>query len=659
MRSTYVRAAGLAAAVVVAVFVARASAASTAVEGLVADAAVTNAAPSLHWNTFNGAVSYRIARNGTYLDSVTATSFTDSALRLGGVYTYRVRGVRADGTYTDPASVDVTYDLGAPASITTKLGGDRLTDGHPTVVWPTVADRGPSGIKQYNIRRDGVFIAAVPADKLSYTDTHVGEGQYTYIVRAEDHAGNKAVAFSPEHVVTVDTTAPDAPKGMAAVVVTGTVELTWQPASDESGIRGYRVLRDGQPVGEVTTTSFTDSPGSGSHGYTVIAIDAAGNESKPSNAVNASIAPAGGSSGVPTGVSLVTGNDQSAAMKTKWPEAKIISVTLRWSQLEPSRGTFDWGNLDASLRDAGARNYKVIVRILCGFNAPAWIYTDPNDPVRSAYVVPTDDGYRLTTGVNVPVPWDPDLLVHYKQMMSAVAQHLQGSDGRGGTLADHVFMIPVAMATAFGSEMVENFGQGTWAGTYNGQFKSAWDRRAVNTAVWLDLAPGGSTTAEKLAALQRADTQAWLNSIDAQEAILQPTGIMSSVAYGFAFNSFAPAQAVEAAEVPKYKGRLMTMFTNLQPKVNGNGTLGPWGSWCPACDALMKSAIADGGPVGFQTAVAMMNTKAKVEYATDSAIATYHPRFIETVGCVINTDYDYFFRSDPNVQLRLDALAAG
>src|SRR5262249_1206348 len=156
---------------------------------------------------------------------------------------------------------------------------------------------------------------------------------------------------------------------------------------------------------------------------------------------------------------------------------------------------FNWGNLDSSLKDAAARHYQVILRILCGFNAPSWIYSDAQNPVSHAYVIPTDDGYGLTSGVNVPVPWDPDLLVLYREMMAAVAGHLQGSDGTGGTLGSHVFMMPVAMATGFGSEMVENFGLGTWAGTYNGVYNAAWNRSAVDQAAWMSLAPSGSTNA--------------------------------------------------------------------------------------------------------------------------------------------------------------------
>jgi hypothetical protein len=658
MRSTYVRAAGIVAAVVVAVFVARANAANDAVSGLAAEHLVTNSAPSLHWDAYTGAVGYRVVRDSTFLGTVTTTSFTDTALTADGVHTYRVRAVRADGTRSDVASVQITYDTQAPASITDRLSGDRLTSGQPTIVWPTVRDGGPAGIRQYNIRRNGVFIAAVPADRLSFTDTKVGDGTYTYIVRAEDRAGNKAESFSPEAQITVDRIAPGAPDRLAATVASGTVQLSWHAPADGSDVRGYRILRDGQAVGSVSDLDFTDTPPAGSHSYTVVAVDAAGNVSKPSQAVATKVG-APGATGGATGVSLVTGSDQSAALKTKWPDAKIISITLRWSQLEPSRGQFSWGNLDASLKDAAARHYRVIVRILAGCNTPSWAYTDPRNHVSSVYVIPTDDGYRIKTGVNVPVPWDPDLLVLYKEMMGAVAGHMQASDGVGGRLADHVYMIPVAMATSFGSEMVTNFGQGTWAGTYNGTYSASWNRNAINQAVWLKAAPGGSTTAEKLDAMRKADTQAWISSIDAQESILQPTGIMSSVAYGFAFNSFQTATAVESAEVPKYRGRLMTMFTNLQPKVYPNGSLGPWGAWCPGCDALMKAAIADGGPVGFQTAVSMMRTPARIETATDAALATYHPRFVETVGCVVGADYGYFFTSSDNVQLRLASLAGG
>jgi hypothetical protein len=627
---------------------------------LAVSASPTNAAPVLHWSPVSGATSYQVYRGGVLVGAPTQTRFTDSMPQTSGTYSYTVTAT--DGSLTSsPAAVSEVFDNLAPSVITGAPSATLYTSQPPHITWDAVPDNGPAGLRWYNVRRDGVYIGS--STTTSYTDSSkLADGSYTYSVRAEDLARNMAPDFSPGVTVVLDTVAASAPSGLVAADVTlpALPSVSWSASSDAgSGVASYRIFRDGTQVGETTGLTFSDTSVSsaGSYSYTIEAVDRAGNVSPASTPISLTVSQPGTTAH--TGVSVETGNDQSTGMKTKWPDAKIISITLHWNQLEPSRGSYNWGNLDASLKDAAARNYKVIVRILCGFNSPSWIYLDPQHPVRHAYIIPTDNGYGLTSGVNVPVPWDPDLLVLYKQMMTAVANHLQGSDGRGSTLASHVLMIPVAMATSFGSEMVENFGQGSWAGTYNGVYNAAWNRNTVNQAAWMKLAPSGSTPAEKLKAMQDADTRAWLSSVDAQESILQPTGVMSSVAYGFAFTSFSTATTVESTEVPKYNQRLMTMFTDLQPKLHSDGTLGPWGSWCPPCDTLMTSAIADGGPVGFQDASGAMNTQAKIEYATNHAIMTYHPRFIETVGSVINTDYSYFFTDANNAQDQLTAIWGG
>src|SRR5206468_2888169 len=117
--------------------------ASTSIAGLTAAAAVTNTAPSLHWNAFTGATGYRIVRDGALVSRVTATRFTDTALSASGVHSYSVSGVRADGSLTSAAGLQVTYDRLAPASIAAAPGGSRLTGSEPTITWPSVSDAGP------------------------------------------------------------------------------------------------------------------------------------------------------------------------------------------------------------------------------------------------------------------------------------------------------------------------------------------------------------------------------------------------------------------------------------------------------------------------------------------------------------------------------------
>ena len=71
---------------------------------------VTSSAPSLHWEAYGGAVAYRVVRDRTFLGTVSTPSFTDAGLTADGVHTYRVRAVRADGTWSVLATVQVTYD---------------------------------------------------------------------------------------------------------------------------------------------------------------------------------------------------------------------------------------------------------------------------------------------------------------------------------------------------------------------------------------------------------------------------------------------------------------------------------------------------------------------------------------------------------------------
>jgi len=57
--------------------------------------------------------------------------------------------------------------------------------------------------------------------------------------------------------------------------------LTWEPSSDNTGVAGYEIFRDGESVGSVTETAFTDSSAEilTLHTYTVEAYDADGNRS--------------------------------------------------------------------------------------------------------------------------------------------------------------------------------------------------------------------------------------------------------------------------------------------------------------------------------------------------------------------------------------------
>src|SRR3954452_3923906 len=90
-----------------------------------------------------------------------------------------------------------------------------------------------------------------------------------------------------------DTTAPSAPGPVVAVPAGDHVTLSWPPASDDVGVAGYRVFRDGGLAPTTTETSWTDTavaPGA-TYAYRVEAYDAAGN-SASSPVVTATMAAA-------------------------------------------------------------------------------------------------------------------------------------------------------------------------------------------------------------------------------------------------------------------------------------------------------------------------------------------------------------------------------
>lgn len=86
-----------------------------------------------------------------------------------------------------------------------------------------------------------------------------------------------------------DTTAPTAPSSLTSSGTTTTsTNLSWTAATDNVGVTGYDVYRDGSMIASVATTSYTATglTPSTTYSFTVRAKDAAGNISTASNAVS-------------------------------------------------------------------------------------------------------------------------------------------------------------------------------------------------------------------------------------------------------------------------------------------------------------------------------------------------------------------------------------
>jgi hypothetical protein len=239
-------------------------------------------------------------------------AFDQNARAMSLQFTQSVGGIDvkmpADGNYAPPGyyMLFVVNDKGvpsvaslvrfpapyeddqAPTAPTSLLATGRI--GAADLSWTAATDN--TGVVKYNIHRSATSgFTPSAANKVgqstdaAFTDSGLPAGDYYYRVTAEDAAGNIGPASSEvAATVLADTSAPSRPAGLTATAGSRSAALSWTASSDNVGVSGYRVFRDGTQVGTSASTSYTDSglaPAT-TYSYTVEAYDAAGNRSAAS-----------------------------------------------------------------------------------------------------------------------------------------------------------------------------------------------------------------------------------------------------------------------------------------------------------------------------------------------------------------------------------------
>lgn len=126
-----------------------------------------------------------------------------------------------------------------------------------------------------------VFSASFPAGTVTLgsnvPDNASGMSMYSVVIRAEGSGSG-------------DTEAPAAPTGLSATAASSSrIDLGWTASTDNVGVSGYRVYRDGTQIADVGGTSYSDTglTAATMYSYTVAAYDAAGNVSGKSSGASA------------------------------------------------------------------------------------------------------------------------------------------------------------------------------------------------------------------------------------------------------------------------------------------------------------------------------------------------------------------------------------
>jgi chitodextrinase len=239
----------------------------------VADATSLGQLGSVAVNTWYGLdVTPLVSGDGTV--SVDATSSSSD----GADYSSK------EGAAGFTAQLIVTTSSGppdtSPPSVPADLVANPLGPGRVDLNWTPSSD--DVGVAGYKIFRDSVQVGSSPSPSFSDA-TALPDMTYAYAVAAFDAAGNVSdPSISVSTTTPSDTTPPSAPSNLTATASgSSQVNLRWSASSDDVGVSSYEIVRDGQPVGTSSTTSFTDSSvqATTTYSYTVAALDSSGNRS--------------------------------------------------------------------------------------------------------------------------------------------------------------------------------------------------------------------------------------------------------------------------------------------------------------------------------------------------------------------------------------------
>ena len=206
-------------------------------------------------------------------------------------------------------------DTNAP-SAPTGLTTTATTVNSVSLAWTAATDN--VGVTGYDVFRGSTQVGTTPS--VAYTDTGLAPNtSSTYHVVAVDAAGNTSA--SSNNLVAAsqpDTTAPSVPAGLTATnrTLTG-ISLSWSAATDNVGVTGYRVYRNGSVIANPgNLTSYSDAsltPGT-NYNYTVAAYDAAGNVSAQSSTLATSTLPDTTAPSTPGGLTLGTQSGGNIAL---------------------------------------------------------------------------------------------------------------------------------------------------------------------------------------------------------------------------------------------------------------------------------------------------------------------------------------------------------
>jgi chitodextrinase len=316
------------------------------------------------------------------------------------------------GGYSPPApppdNTPPTATLTSPADQDTVQGSVPVTG--------TVAD--DRHVAAVQLLVDGAAAGAPVADppsnvEIDWDSTGVANGTHTLQLQATDSSGNAST--SAQIGVTVDN--PDAQPPSVPADVTADpnggheVDVSWDASSDNVGVTGYDVYREGTLVGSVdgNTTSYDDTglDDATTYHYTVDAFDAAGNTSAQSDPATATTADV--TAPVDPGGLSATATDPHDVSLSWDASADNVGVTGYDVYRDGSLlgEVSDPGYRDSGLADGSSHTYAVVALDAAGNTSPGDDSATLTLPDVTAPDRPTGVQATALSGSSIELDWQP------------------------------------------------------------------------------------------------------------------------------------------------------------------------------------------------------------------------------------------------------------
>ncbi|MFJ7990375.1 PA14 domain-containing protein [Streptomyces sp. NPDC096351] len=390
----------------------------------------------ISWSPVSGASAYEVQRSlasaGPYASvgvPATGTETTDPSVAPATTYHFRVRARDAAGN-TSAYSVPVRLDVpeAKPLAPTGVFASGRL-DGN-SIGWTYTADASHRFHVYAADTATGPWtrLTESPAPNALYDDVTAIAGQVRYYqVRTVTPLGTESDPSATASATRVrDTTAPSMPRDLRAYSETDGVHLSWTPNTGDD-TNHYVVMRKQSFAGWEQIASVwgdayvdTSTPADVQYGYTVLAVDEAGNVSRlPEPGYGTVYGKRLPVHPVPDAPASLTATLDNGKVRLEWTAS--TAADLRGYYVYRTTGTdpataYDispilTGTTFTDENPPGGRTWRYVVRAVStqgkwsGFSPMAEAVVPC--PVLSAPPTPRVTGTAVDAGPAVRIAWEP------------------------------------------------------------------------------------------------------------------------------------------------------------------------------------------------------------------------------------------------------------